>query len=96
VTIYGLVMGSFPFDEASQSDFKYRIFNSNQKKFWEIVLESEDSVSEEFKDLMFKMMSEDPNNRLTVDGIIAHPWFLNRWNRHYSISYIDECLYPSN
>lgn len=30
--------------------------------------------SEEFKDLMGKIWALDPNQRISLEGIIAHPW----------------------
>lgn len=76
-----MVIGNFPFKKACPTDEFYRNFHFNQEKYWTFMLKLKESISEEFKDLMSKMMAEDPSNRLTVDGTIAHPWFLNPWNQ---------------
>ena len=34
-----------------------------------------EAPSEEFEDLFGKMLAEDPSKRISIEGIMAHPWF---------------------
>ena len=38
-------------------------------------IEFKDTVSEESRDLMIKMLEKNPNKRLTAEEALEHPWF---------------------
>lgn len=70
-----------PFASAAKDDPHYKLISSGGEKaswFWDLHAEAEDGkdiYTAEFKDLFGKMMALEPSNRLTIDQVIAHPWF---------------------
>ena len=61
------------YNKAHKSDPYYKLFMKKPKKFWRFHAKSKakDYYSEEFMDLLTKMFSYDPKNRLTLDEIMA-------------------------
>jgi len=58
--------------------FKLIIFNKDElywKKMKGLVATRGIVLSNEFKDLFWKMISYEPKNRPTIDEILGHPWF---------------------
>ena len=48
-------------------------------------------VSESVKDLIRKMMCIDPVKRLTIDGVLEHPWLADD---HNNTVRVNEIMYP--
>ena len=76
VVLFAISTGRYPFEWAHASDKKYRLFiEKNYEPFWkhfEKILDFSDS----FKDLIQKMLAYDPLERITLQEIAAHDWFL--------------------
>ncbi|KAJ6251475.1 protein kinase [Anaeramoeba flamelloides] len=74
VILYVLLIGCLPFK------------NENPKLLMEKILSGEfdvpNFISEEAKDLLSKMLEVNPNERITIEGIQQHPWFLGQENNH--------------
>ena len=49
-------------------------------------------ISEPAKDLIRQMMCIDPNKRLTMVGVLEHPWLAND---HENTSRVEKLMYPS-
>ena len=79
VLLFVITIGSFPFDRASYSDEKYRfIVKKNYKRYWEYF--NFVDISEEFKDLINKLICVTPAQRLGLNEILEHPW-VRKYNR---------------
>ena len=77
VLLFIMVMGTLPFNTAEYNDVKYIVLHSDYMKYWESassILKSE-KVSMEFFDLFRSMVFYDPNKRLNLEQVKAHPWF---------------------
>lgn len=72
VILFILVVGIFPFSAAKDSDYFYELLNEDQDKYWSTV--GGDDLTPEFKDLMIKMLSANPENRPTIEELKAHAW----------------------
>lgn len=73
VVLFILLSGSYPFHGTGE-----KIYESIKKgirlmrpKIW-------DSISDEAKDLVKKMLAQDQNDRLTAREALQHPWLSNR------------------
>ena len=66
VCLYVMVCGAFPFPGEELDDF---LNNLLYKSF-----EVPDSVSSEFKDLIYQILEKDPSKRLTIEQIKSHKW----------------------
>ena len=75
VLLFVITIGEFPFESATYSDDKYKfIIKGRFPKFWENF--NDIDISEEFKDLINRLISLNPAKRLTIDEIIKHPWII--------------------
>ena len=72
VIIFILVQGIFPFQQASKTNYYYDLFLTD-KKTW---CKKTDTTarSDEFKDIIFRLLSFDGDDRYTLDQLRAHPW----------------------
>ena len=78
VLLFVITIGEFPFESANYSDSKYKfIMKGRFPKFWENFNNIE--ISDEFKDLINKLLSHNPTKRLTTDEIIDHPWIIKNF-----------------
>ena len=74
VLLFVLAVGKFPFRNKSFSDDTYKcIIKKRYDKFWEHF--SDFGVSEELKDLINKLITANPSQRITIDKIFEHSWF---------------------
>ncbi|VDD94216.1 unnamed protein product [Enterobius vermicularis] len=68
VVMYELLFDKLPFEETNDRKLEFTLqFPSEKENF----------VSENAKDLIKKLLVKEPSRRLTVDGILQHPWILN-------------------
>ena len=75
VLLFVITIGEFPFESATYSDDKYKfIIKGRFPKFWENF--NDIDISDEFKDLINRLISLNPAKRLTIDEIIKHPWII--------------------
>ena len=77
VILFILVTQHPPFTRADPVDPHYKnVMSKSWKNFWDVHRDSK--VSTDFKDLMTKMFSYDPKERLSLEQIKAHPWFCGK------------------
>lgn len=73
VILFIMVQGIFPFSEARTDEYFYKLLiDGDMKTYWEKT--GGENLSDEFKDLITKMLSYDPSNRPTVEELVNHPW----------------------
>jgi len=66
VVLYAMVYGNFPFRAVNVDELEQLILVGNYS------LPAE--ISDDARDLLSKMLNPNPNLRITVQGIYAHPW----------------------
>ena len=82
--LFYLAFGKQGFLEPNSDDSLYSLIMENTNKSKENYCKKEglclgQPISEDFKDLYWKMISSDPDSRPTIDEILNHPWIrLNR------------------
>eukprot|EP00350_Pseudokeronopsis_sp_OXSARD2_P010086 CAMPEP_0170553810 /NCGR_PEP_ID=MMETSP0211-20121228/11626_1 /TAXON_ID=311385 /ORGANISM="Pseudokeronopsis sp., Strain OXSARD2" /LENGTH=246 /DNA_ID=CAMNT_0010862373 /DNA_START=2178 /DNA_END=2918 /DNA_ORIENTATION=+ len=67
VCLYAMLYGNVPFKANQMGDLNKMILDSS--------IEFKDTVSEQARDLMIKMLHKKPNERLTAEEALDHPWF---------------------
>ena len=73
VILFIMVQGIFPFNEAIKEDYYWNLLASGQTdRYWHKT--GGQGLSENFKDLILKMINPDPVKRPTVDELRNHPW----------------------
>lgn len=70
--LYAILAGHFPFDDDNVSVL------ANQIMFSEI--EYPRNFSPNLKDLLQKMLTKNPENRITIDELLIHPWCKDQIN----------------
>lgn len=68
VLCYEFVVGRPPFESAS--------YDMTYKKIVKAIFNFPPHVTENAKDLIGKLLVVNPNQRLTLDGVLVHPWIL--------------------
>lgn len=69
VILHGLVLGYLPFGGANNEEIKKQI------KEKEIIINlRREHISKECRDLILKMLTKDPNKRISISEILDHPW----------------------
>ena len=78
ITLFTIVARRPPFASANPKDPHYKMIAAGRAElFWQAQVEAEDGediFSAELKDLLEKMMTFKPDNRLTIEQINEHPW----------------------
>ena len=64
VTLHVLLTGYYPYDVNENVDKRHLYIN--------------DELSPECKNLLCKMLNKNPKKRISLDGIMHHPWVLNK------------------
>ena len=74
--LFRLVTKKWGFKTSKVKNENYRhIANKNMDIYWnDMSIEINKTLSDEFKDLYFKMVKYNPANRLTIEEIFKHPW----------------------
>ena len=75
VLTYELVVGTPPFEEATMNMTKKRILAGK------VLFPADGKSSAEVRDLVRRILVQNPKNRLTLEGIKNHPWMQK--NRQY-------------
>lgn len=73
VVLFTLVLGTAPFNRASFTDVRYALLMNDPERYWRNIERSAD-ITEEIKDLLKSMLSDDTQNRLSLEEIKSHPW----------------------
>lgn len=73
--LFALVFGCPAFYLASLSDSWYKVLSQNPDLFWRhYQCKIQQEVSNNLKDLLQKMLTCDPNHRISITDILSHPW----------------------
>ena len=66
-----------PFGKADPNDPYYRLLSNGDPRFWQLHSRNKppNFYTEEFKDLIQKMLALDPTARLSIEDIKQHPWY---------------------
>ena len=81
VVLFILVTGSPPFIKGKLTDPYYKLLSRKKTKiFWKAHSrrKPKDYFTEDFKDLIEKMLEYDPNKRIAMKEIQEHPWFIGQ------------------
>lgn len=85
VLLFVITVGRFPFNTCAYSDKKYRLIMTKKYDiFWENYEKC--NLSKEFKDLINNLICFNPNERLSIEEILRHPWIKNNTNYNNIIS----------
>jgi len=80
VILFIIVLGIFPFSEAKKDEYYYKlIYEGKLEKYWKKT--GGENLSEEFKDLVIKMLAYNPAKRPTIEEIKSHPWMKKSFER---------------
>ena len=91
VILFIIVQGIFPFKEAKKDEYFYNLLLTGKfDTYWKKV--GGQNLSPEFKDLILKMFSYNPNERPTLEQIKNHPWMQKPFSAKISRSNILERL----
>ena len=79
MALISLTTGKYKFYQLdSENKFYQYIKNGNKVEFWKFFGEKiNKSLSDELKDICFKMVSYDPEKRPTIRKLFEHPWIGN-------------------
>ena len=66
ICLYVMVCGEYPFKGDDVKDFIAHLFKDS--------FDVPETVTPEFKDLVYKILEKNPNNRLTIEQIKEHKW----------------------
>ena len=91
VILFIIVQGIFPFSEAKSSEYFYdMLIRKDYTKYW--AKTAGQSLTNDFKDLMQKMLSYDPSERPTVEQLVNHPWMRTKVDNKVSIKIMDAAI----
>lgn len=76
VLLYELVHGITPFKNIKRS------FLRESKKSEDCPINFENHISNSFKDLIQRMLKNNPESRLTIEEILIHPWIAKMASKH--------------
>merc|ERR1719203_488000 len=75
VILFILMAGYPPFEQASKNDKWFKpLMKGNVDKFWKAHAKSAIAKIPEARDLLTKMLTFDPKERIDIEGIKAHAW----------------------
>ena len=77
-----MLYGNVPFKANQMGDLNKMILDAT--------IEFKDTVSEEARDLMVKMLQKNPNKRLTAEEALDHAWFVDADELGNNVNIFDE------
>lgn len=79
VILFIIVLGIFPFSEAKKDEYYYKlIYEGKLDKYWKKT--GGETLTEDFKDLVLKMLAYNPAKRPTIEEIKNHPWMKKEYS----------------
>ena len=77
VILFSIVAGKFPFEKATRSNSLYKMIRTGQvNSFFE--KQNAAHFTDEFKDLIIRMLDFDGSKRPTIDELRKHPWMMEQ------------------
>ncbi|EAR86818.1 Serine/Threonine kinase domain protein (macronuclear) [Tetrahymena thermophila SB210] len=73
VMLFEMVMGKPPFQHAKLDQGLYKKFTQENVEYWE-VFKKYQNPSDQLKDLINKLLESEPQNRISIDEVLQHPW----------------------
>ncbi|CAD8067901.1 unnamed protein product [Paramecium sonneborni] len=74
VILFSMAMRSAPFKTSKTSDPYYSLLKQDKLKFWQVFQELNNNISQQFKDLVEKLLEENPQKRISLEQVKKHPW----------------------
>ena len=68
ITVYALIFGRVPFKSSNSADLYQIVLNQP------LTFPAQPDVSEDFKDLLSLMLVKNESSRISVEGLLLHPW----------------------
>ena len=79
VILFIMVQGIFPFSEARTDEYFYRLLiDGDLETYWSKT--GGENLSNEFKDLIVRMLNYNPDMRPTVEELVNHPWMKQQFD----------------
>jgi len=79
VILFIIVKGIFPFAEARKDEYFYNLLISgDHEKYWKKT--GGQKLSDDFKDLLIKMVHYDPAKRPSIEEFKNHPWMQTKFD----------------
>lgn len=66
VVLYAMLYGTVPFKANNMTELQKMIIKANYTLA--------DGISEQAKDLLKQLLEKEPEQRITISGILSHPW----------------------
>lgn len=86
ICLYAMLTRTFPFKmHPNQQD----LYKQQMCKNWKFPRRFRDILSEEIKDLIYHMLDPEAERRITILGVLAHPWLVNNQNLVVALSVND-------
>lgn len=79
VVFFIMLSGTFPFESATGDVQETKDIISRGR--FSFPLHHWTGVSLQAQDLISQMLLMDPSRRITMEGVLAHPWMVNRKNK---------------
>lgn len=93
VILFIIVQGLFPFREAKQDEFFYNLLLTDPVKYFQKV--KGENLSEEFKDLVVRMLSFNGKDRPTIEQIEKHPWYTQTFDKELTRQKLQDLILGS-
>lgn len=69
-----VVRGLFPFNEARDKDYWYKLIKTGQFETYFSKIDKNNTLSDQFRDLIVQLFTEEGGERITIEQIRQHPW----------------------
>ena len=84
IILFYMLCGHLPFKGNKETVLADKIVNDDlefDEEEWE-------TRSKKVRDLITSCLVKDPEERITIEGFVAHPWFKNNLNQNLHDNYI--------
>lgn len=75
VALYKMCVGLYPFERVEDAADARTAVQNVLSRIARVEYQIPDNMSPELQDLLGRMLVKDPGQRITMPGIMAHPWF---------------------
>lgn len=74
VVMFMVVRGLFPFAEAVDKDYWFKLIKNGQFETYFSKIDKNNMLSDQFRDLIVQLFTEEGSERITIEQIKQHPW----------------------